>query len=66
LKQVEVRYSFNEGQWSAETDDFGIGYSHPELNHAKEVITKSVYFFYENEEIEIIEKIAPMQNQAVI
>ena len=68
MKKVVVTYSYNEGQWSADTEDFGIGYSHPDFETARKVITESVNYFYEdtNQEIEIAEVIPQAQNQGVI
>jgi hypothetical protein len=68
LKKVVVTYSYDEGQWSADTEDFGIGYSHSDFEIARKVITESVYFFYEDTypEIEIVEVIPQAQNQSVI
>jgi hypothetical protein len=68
LKKVVVTYSYDEGQWSADTEDFGIGYSHSDFETARKVITESVNFFYEdtNPEIEIVEVIPQAQNQNVI
>ncbi len=68
MKKVVVTYSYDEGQWSADTEDFGIGYSHSDFETARKVITESVNFFYEdtNPEIEIVEVIPQAQNQSVI
>lgn len=68
MKKVVVTYSYEEGQWSADTEDFGIGYSHSDLETARKVITESVNFFYEDSdlEIEIVEVIPHAQNQGVI
>ena len=68
MKKVVVTYSYEEGQWSADTEDFGIGYSHSDLETARKVITESVKYFYEdtNREIEIVEVIPHAQNQEVI
>lgn len=68
MKKVVVTYSYDEGQWSADTEDFGIGYSHSDFETARKVITESVNFFYEdtNPEIEIVEVIPQAQNQNVI
>lgn len=68
MKKVVVTYSYEEGQWSADTEDFGIGYSHSDLETARKVITESVNYFYEDSdlEIEIVEVIPHAQNQGVI
>ena len=68
MKRVVVTYSYDEGQWSADTEDFGIGYSHSDFETARKVITESVNYFYEdaNQEIEIAEVIPQAQNQGVI
>ena len=68
LKKVVVTYSYDVGQWSADTEDFGIGYSHPDFETARKVITESVNFFYEDtyQEIEIVEVIPQAQNKSMI
>ena len=68
MKRVVVTYSYDEGQWSADTEDFGIGYSHSDFETARKVITESVNYFYEDtyQEIEIVEVIPQTQNQSVI
>lgn len=68
MKRVVVTYSYDEGQWSADTEDFGIGYSHSDFETARKIITESVNFFYEDicPEIEIVEVIPHAQNQSVI
>jgi hypothetical protein len=68
LEKVLVTYVFKEGEWSAETEDFGIGYTHPDFETARKVITESVNFFYEDisPKIEIVEVIPHAQNQSVI
>ncbi len=68
MEKVLVTYIFKEGEWSAETKEFGIGYSHPDFETARKVITESVHFFYEDTptEIEIVEVIPHAQNQGVI
>ena len=68
MKRVVVTYSYDEGHWSADTEDFGIGYSHPDFETARKVITESVNYFYEDtyQEIEIVEVIPQAQNQSVI
>ena len=48
--------------------EFGIGYSHPDFETARKVITESVHFFYEDThtEIEIVEVIPHAQNRGAI
>ena len=68
MEKVLIKYVFKEGVWSAETKDFGIGYSHSDFETARKVITESVHFYYEDiyPEIEIIEVIPQSQEQSVI
>ena len=68
LEKVLVTYIYEDGVWSAETKDFGIGYCHSDLKVARKVITESVKFFYEDidTEIELVEVIPRAQNQSVI
>lgn len=68
MEKVLITYVFKEGEWSAETEAFGIGYSHPDFQTAQKVIRESVNFFYEDRlpEIEIVEVIPHAQNQSVI
>ena len=68
MEKVLVTYVFIEGEWSAETEAFGIGYSHPDFQTARKVIRESVNFYYEDTcpDIQIVEVIPHAQNHSVI
>jgi hypothetical protein len=57
LKTVKIYFYEIDGQWTAHTKDFGIGYSNKQYKLARERILDGVRFFYEPAEIEIVEEI---------
>jgi hypothetical protein len=57
LKTVKLYFYEIDGQWTAYTKDFGVGYSNKQYELAREQILDGVRFFYEPTEIVIEEKI---------
>ncbi|MBM3698988.1 MAG: hypothetical protein FJW82_03835 [Actinobacteria bacterium] len=57
LKTVKIYFYQTDGQWTAYTQDYGVGYSNNDFSLARKVILEGVKFFYESENIEIIEQI---------
>lgn len=57
LKTVKIYFYQTDGQWTAYTQDYAVGYSNNDFSLARDVILDGVKFFYESEKIEIIEQI---------
>ena len=56
LKSVKLYFYQTDGQWTAYTADYGVGYSNCDFSIAREMILDGLKFFYAPEKIEIIEQ----------
>jgi hypothetical protein len=57
LKTVYVYFYKIDSEWTAYTKDFGVGYAHKKYDLARERILDGIHFYYEPQQIEIVEQI---------